>query len=133
MTPSQRAHDLERDVVALLATLPDLPSAGLDALAIAADDLITAVGTDHAATPLLLAIAQVILAYRDRVAPLPGWAVLASSIHAAVRAIDEAGVEHRAALAAARFEVETLLPSTASPAPSLVRPDVSAASLVRRP
>ena len=127
MTPTARAQWIEAETSALVATLPDLPEDRLDTLAAALRELATQVADAPARTALTLA--QVVELYRERRALLEGWAVVASAAHTLARALV---VPADAALAAVRFELETLLPSVAPPGPRAQSPDVPVASLYRR-
>lgn len=124
----ERAGAIDAEATALVATLPDLPAPRLAALV----DELTAVATTAAAGPAALArtLAQVIGAYQDGRAVLEGWAIVASAAHALARAIG-ADDGHGAALAAVRFELETLLPPR-DRAAAPVHADVPLTALTRR-
>lgn len=125
------AARLDDEASALVATLPDLPPARLDAMIADAGALAAApVATE--AVALASTIARLVASYREGRAVLEGWALVASAAHTLARAIAAPGPGHGAALAAARFELETLLPREGAPPPAVAAPDVPLASLRRR-
>ncbi len=124
------ARAIDAEASALIATLPALPDDRLVALGDAAAQLATQL--DGEAARVAMTLAQLAARYRDGRVVLEGWAVVASSAHALARAVADPAAGHAAALAAVRYELETLLPPTGAAAPSLASPDVPIASLVRR-
>lgn len=124
------AHALDAEVSALLATLPALPTdrlAGVGATATTLAESLTGEACALAATLAVLAGL-----YAEGRAVPEGWAYMASAAHTLSRAVAEPDSGHAAALAAARHELSTLLPSSGGPPPSLVQPDVPASALARK-
>lgn len=124
------AHAIDAEVSALVATLPALPDDRLAALAGSTAEL--AARLEGEAARVASTLATLFGLYREGRVVYEGWAVVASGAHALARAIAEPGEGHAAALAAVRYELETLLPPTASPPPRPGSPDVVVASLTRR-
>jgi hypothetical protein len=129
------AHALEAALSALTAVLPDLPEPALRAHAAEADALAAAAA--GATAELAATLARALRCYADGQVPYEGWALVASSAHTLARAIAEPGGGHAGgALVAARFELESLLPSpdAAAAAEAALRgsPDVPLTSLRRR-
>lgn len=123
------ARAIEVETSALIATLPELPADRL--AAVHAEVLALAGGATGAIATTATTLAAVIAVYQDGRAVLEGWAVVASAAHTLTRALAApAGAD--AALAAVRFELETLLPPRVAPAPRPGAPDVPLTSLVRR-
>ena len=129
MEPHQLASAIEADACELVATLPDLPPARLAALADAIERLRVVVTDEPAQVAAVLAL--VVAQYRAGLAVLEGWAVVVAACHALARALAEPTAGHARALAAVRFELETLLPSR-DRAPSVAGPDVPVTALYRR-
>lgn len=133
-----RARALEQALSDLTATLPELPEPALHAHAATADAL-AATRTGAIAT-VAATLARVLRGYADGLVPHEGWGLVVSSAHTLTRALAEPDGGHAgAALTAARFELESLLPSpggsagaAAAPAPRLASPDVPLTSLRRR-
>lgn|GEM_PF-3142960 len=131
MTAAAQARAIDDEVSALIATLPDLPEARLAALEAAAHAL--AAQLDGEVARLATTLATLTACYREGRAVLEGWGIVASSAHTLARAVAGPGSGQAAAVAAARFELETLLPRTGAPAPTLATPDVPIASRLRKP
>ena len=127
------AQALELALAALTAVLPELPTDEL--LAHAAGATALAAATTGATADLARSLARALACYADGQVVYEGWGLVASAAHTLARAIAEpAGGHAGAALHAARFELDSLLPGPASaaPAPRLVTPDVALSSLRRR-
>lgn len=124
------ARAIDAEASALVETLPALPDDRLRALGDEAGGLATRL--DGEAARVAHTLASLIQQYRDGRAVLEGWAIVASAAHTLARAVAEPGAGQAAALAAARYELETLLPRSGAPAPRLDAPDVPIASLIRR-
>lgn len=128
------AHQLELALSALTATLPDLPADQL--VAHRATAAAIAAATAGATAALAGSLAGALAGYLDRRVPLEGWGLVASSAHTLARAIAKPDGGHAgAALIAARFELDSLLPAagaTAAPPPVLTAPHVPSTSLRRR-
>ena len=128
------AEQLEAALSALTAALPELPID--DLLAHAATATTIADRTGGATADLARSLARGLACYADGQVPLEGWGLVVSSAHTLTRAIAEPTGGHAgAALIAARFELDSLLPgpASASPAPRLVTPAPSADALDARP
>ena len=127
-----RAQALELALSELTAALPVLPAGELVEHAVTASALAEATAGTTAA--LAATLARALGCYAEGQVPLEGWGLVVSSAHTLARAIAEPTGGHAgAALGAARFELESLLPAPgATPAPSLVGPDVPLTSLRRR-
>ena len=123
------ARAIDAEASALVATLPGLPDVRLAALI--DDAAALAAMIEGEAAVVASTLARLVQQYRDGRAVLAGWAFVASAAHTLARAVADPADGQAAALAAVRFELETLLPSTGAAAPSLVAPDVPIASLVR--
>lgn len=132
MSLAADAAALEADLSALTAALPDLPTDALVAHAATAAAL--AASTAGATAALATSLARALTGYVDGRVPLEGWGLVASAADTLARAIAEPTGSHGgAALTAARFELDSLLPSPgATPAPRLASPDVPLTSLRRR-
>ncbi len=125
------AATLEATVVALLATLPDLPLDRVQVLAGAYQAIASAPATPAPAATLAAGLAALLHRYADRAAPLEGWGLLASAAYTLSLAMTTGG-DHTAAIAAACFEIDSLAaPTTPRPA-AAASPDVPASSLRRR-
>lgn len=129
MDPLALATAIEAEATALVAELPTLPPARLAALAADLDRL--AAAAPGPAAGLAEVLAAVVAVYQDGRAVLEGWAVVASAAHTLTRVLAAPDAGHAAALAAVRFELETLLPPL-SRGPTKVAPDVPVAALIRR-
>jgi|JI10StandDraft_1071094.scaffolds.fasta_scaffold53848_5 hypothetical protein len=126
-----RAAAIEDEATALVAELPTLPPARLAALAAELDQIAAAAPVDAAG--LAEVLAAVVAVYQDGRAVLEGWAVVASAAHTLRRVLAAPDAGHAAALAAVRFELETLLPPIErGPRAVAVAADVPVAALVRR-
>ena len=133
MSLATDADQLEAALSALTAALPDLPIA--DLLGHAATATTIADRTGGTCADLARSLARALACYADGQVVYEGWGLVASAAHTLARAIAEpAGGHAGAALHAARFELDSLLPgpATAAPAPRLVTPDVALSSLRRR-
>jgi hypothetical protein len=125
------AAALESAVVELIASLPNLPADALHTLATHYGDIATDRAVPPPAATLARSIAALLGRYADQAAPLEGFALLASAAHTLTRALAR-DTDHAGALAAARFEIDSLAaPTTARPG-ATATPDVLATSLRRR-
>jgi hypothetical protein len=127
---AMRAAALDVEASALVETLPALPPDRLAAMAASAGALASVL--DGEAAALASTLGRLATLYREGRVVYEGWALVASAAHTLARAVGGAGTGHGAALAAARYELETLLPRTGAPAPVAASPDVPLASLRRR-
>src|SRR5687768_13317738 len=121
------ARALEDELVALVAALPDLPSARLRELAAAARTL--GDGADRAAKALAGALGAALERFADGAAPLEGWGLVAQAASTLGRALASPGAMPASALAATTFELDSLAaPAASSPKPPQT-PDVPVTSL----
>ncbi len=134
MSLAIQAEELEAALSALTAALPDLPTADLERHRATAAVLVDA--TTGATAALAASLAHALACYAVGRAPLEGWGLVASSAHTLARAVAEPDGGHAgAALIAARFELDSLLPgpdAAGPPAPDLTAPHVPLTSLRRR-
>lgn len=121
------ARALEDELVALVAALPDLPSARLRELA--ADARALGDGADAAAKALSAALAAALVRFADGAAPLEGWGLVAQAASTLGRALAAPGTMPATALAATTFELDSLAaPAASAPRPPQI-PDVPVTSL----
>lgn len=124
------AAALESAVVELIATLPELPLDAVRSLATQYADIATmpiAVQTAE----LARSIAALLGRYAGQTAPLEGFGILASAAHTLTRAMAH-DADHTGAVAAARFEIDSLAAPTLARPASAATPDVMATALRRR-
>lgn len=129
------AAALEQAMSDLTAALPELPEDALRTHAAAVAAIADA--TTGAVAALAASLARALACYADGRVPYEGWGLVVSSAHTLARALAEpAGGHAGGALAAARFELDSLLPGPAvddaAGAPRLASPDVPLSSLRRR-
>jgi hypothetical protein len=130
MSTVESATELDRALSTLTAALPELPADQLadhaaTARAIAAD-------TAGPIAALATSLARTLDGYQGGKVPFEGWGLVASSAHTLARALAEpAGGHAGAALVAARFELDSLMPGPVTAAP-IASPDVPLTSLRRR-
>jgi hypothetical protein len=122
---------LEQELVAMVATLPDLPRQRVRVLAEE-----TAAFAERAPLPaqaLARSLAAVLARYADGAAPLEGWGLVAQAANTLARAIAAPGSMAATGLAAAAHELDSLAaPAASAPSPPAPAPDVPLTSLRRR-
>ncbi|HUQ05735.1 MAG TPA: hypothetical protein VM261_24700 [Kofleriaceae bacterium] len=124
-----KARALEDELVALVATLPDLPSARLRELAADARVLGDGDGATAPAQKLAAALAAALERFADGAAPLEGWGLVAQAASTLGRALAAPATMPSTALAATTFELDSLAaPAASSPKPPQT-PDVPLTAL----
>ncbi len=122
---------LEAELVAMVASLPDLPRDRVRVLAEEAAAL-----EELAPLPaksLARSLAAVLRRYSEGSAPLEGWGLVAQAANTLDRAITTPGSIAATGLAAAAHELDSLAPpADTAPAPPSPAPDVPLTSLRRR-
>ena len=126
-----KARALEDELVALVAALPDLPSARLRELA--ADARALGDGAGAPVESLARALSAVLERFADGAAPLEGWGLVAQAASTLGRALAAPATMPATALAATAFELDSLAaPAATSPFPPRLTeaPDVPVTSLL---
>jgi len=124
------ATALESAVVELIATLPDLPLDAVGILATQYADIVATPSIAPGVAELARSIAALLSRYAEQAAPLEGFGILASAAHTLTRAMAN-DPDHTGALAAARFEIDSLAAPTLARPASAATPDVMATALRR--
>lgn len=130
MSDVRDARELEDELVALVAALPDLPATRLRELAIEARRL--AADAEPAVQDLARALGAVLDRFADGAAPLEGWGLVAQAASTLGGALASPTSMPGAALVATTFELDSLAaPAASSPKPPRgdMAPDVPVTSL----
>jgi hypothetical protein len=128
-TTMSTARALEDELVALVAALPDLPSARLRELTADARALGDGAGVTAPTRALAAALAAALERFADGAAPLEGWGLVAQAASTLGRALTGPATMPATALTATTFELDSLAaPAASSPRPPQT-PDVPVTSL----